>query len=78
MNATAELKIRIMEYIDSADERLLRMIQALAESYREGEIEEELPFTHKKELDKRIERYNSGQTHFYSWEEVLEKLNTTE
>lgn len=70
MATTIELKNRLLEYIELADDRLLRMMQALAESYQK----EELPASHKKELDKRLERYAHGQTHFYSKEEVLHKL----
>lgn len=69
MTASIELKNKVLEYIEEADDRLLRMIQALAESYRE-----ELPITHKSELDKRLERYSDGKTKFYSWEEVLDKV----
>lgn len=59
-----------MEYIEQADDRLLRMMQALAESYQE----DELPVSHKMELDKRLEKYAQGQTRFYTREEMIQRL----
>lgn len=35
----------------------------------------ELPLSQKKELDKRLERFNKGETSFYTWEQVEQKLS---
>jgi putative addiction module component (TIGR02574 family) len=54
---------------------LLRLIEALALSYQEDEPEEKLTDVHKKELDRRLQRYNEGKTVFHTGEEVEAKLD---
>lgn len=71
MAATIDLKNKVLEYVEEADERLLKMIYALAETYRE---DEGLSVSHKRELDIRLEKYNRGETRFYSWNEISDKI----
>ncbi len=79
MDTTVDLRSRVLKYISSADDKLLRMIQALAETYQseDDNIEQELTESQKQELDRRLERYARGETQFYTWEEVEAKLNET-
>lgn len=41
--ATVDLKRSVQDYVDSADDRLLKMIKALAETYWEGGPSTKLP-----------------------------------
>jgi putative addiction module component (TIGR02574 family) len=73
MSSKSDLKNKVLEYIHSADDRLLHLIQELAESYqKQGSIE--LTDAQKDELDKRLERYTRGETEFFTWEETKAKI----
>lgn len=75
MEKTVDLRSRVQDYIDMADDRLLRLIEALTVSYQEEDEEEfELTDVQKRELDRRLQRYKEGNMKFYTWEEVEEKL----
>lgn len=63
-----ELKDSVLQYINSADERLLKVVKAVIESYQENEIVSYTvngnPLTrnqYKIELTKAIEEINSGK-----------------
>lgn len=73
MNKKDDLRKKVIEYISSADDRLLHLIQELAENYQTQE-EMELSQAQKDELDKRLERYKKGETQFYTWEETKAKI----
>lgn len=73
MSGKSDLKNKVLEYIDSADERLLHLIQELAESYQKLESFD-LTDAQKDELDKRLQRYNRGETKFFTWEETKAKI----
>jgi hypothetical protein len=75
MDTTIDLKNKVLKYVNSADERLLRMMQALAESYQIEETNEPtVPDWFYEELDERRERHLKGESKSYSWEEVKESL----
>lgn len=73
MSGKSDLKNKVLEYIDSADDRLLHLIQELAESYQKLESID-LTDAQRDELDKRLERYKRGETEFYTWEETKAKI----
>ncbi|PKP25856.1 MAG: hypothetical protein CVU03_05855 [Bacteroidetes bacterium HGW-Bacteroidetes-2] len=73
MNKNNDLRKKVFEYIHSADDNLLHLIQELAESYQKQE-EVELSQAQKDELDKRLERYKTGETQFYTWEVTKDKI----
>lgn len=76
MDTIVDLRSRVLKLINSADDKLLHMIQILVETYQsEDNREQELTESQKKELDKRLERYARGETRFYTWEEVEAKLD---
>ncbi len=71
-----DLRNRVLQYINTADNKLLNMMKALAESYQsEEEISNELTEAQKKELDKRLERIEKGEVQYYTWDEVKNQLN---
>ncbi len=72
-----ELKDSVLQYINSADERLLKVVKAVIESYQEDEIVAYTvngnPLTrnqYKIELTQAIEEINSGK---FMSQEDLEK-----
>jgi len=79
---TMELRHKLLQHINTADERLLRIVNAVFESYRESAVQEEgeeieasvLTADQKAELDIRRERHLSGESKSYSWEEVKKNL----
>ena len=77
MSATVDLRNRVLSYINSADDRLLRMMQALAESYKEDEEESLLTTAQEEELDRRLERHRRGETKFHTWEEAKAKIKNS-
>jgi putative addiction module component (TIGR02574 family) len=73
MSSKSDLRNKVLEYIHTADDRLLHLIQELAESYQKQEGIE-LTEAQKAELDKRLERYKRGETEFFTWEETKAKI----
>jgi putative addiction module component (TIGR02574 family) len=73
MSTAINLRNKVLDYISSADDRLLRMIQTLAENYQEKE-KSVLTKAQKDELDRRLERYERGETKFHTWEEAKAKI----
>ncbi|WP_233194467.1 addiction module protein [Aquimarina sp. I32.4] len=63
-----ELRSLISEYVNTADERLLKIVKAVMESYHEDEftITEE----QYKIIDQRRERHLKGKSKSFTWEEV--------
>lgn len=51
------------------------MIEKIKAIFKEDQnASYELPESHKKELDSRLERLEKGETKFYTWEQVEQKL----
>lgn len=57
----------------STSERIL-MIEQIWDSISPKDID--ITEAHKKELDKRLKRYEEGKTKFYSWKEIKNDLNS--
>lgn len=75
MDTTIDLKNKVLKYVNSADERLLRMMQALAESYQIEETNEQtVPDWFYEELNQDREKHLRGETESYTWEEVKTRL----
>ncbi|RNA61482.1 addiction module family protein [Chryseobacterium nematophagum] len=72
MDNTLELKERIHEFIDRADERTLKIINAIITS--EESEEEELSPEHKAILDERLQEYRNNPTSGKFWKEVRQDL----
>ncbi len=67
---TKEIKNRIRDYIEHADDRILRIINAIIDTE-----ENELPQSHKDILDERLKYHKENPEDGKSWEEVKSLLN---
>ena len=67
----SEWKYNMLGYIESADDRLLQLVKALAESY-ENKNKPTFPLSEKfyEILDERRRRYLSGESKSLTWEQV--------
>ena len=75
MNMKPELKQTVIKYLENADERLLKMIKSLIESYQEEEEDSStLNKEHYREIDRRREEYLNDPEDTYTWEEVKESI----
>ncbi|MDX1603709.1 MAG: addiction module protein, partial [Salinimicrobium sediminis] len=68
--ASSDLRNRVKEYVDTADVRLLKMIEALAETYHNEAHEPSLSEEQYEILDCRREKHYSGHSKSFSWDEV--------
>jgi len=74
--ATADLKKSVQDYIDNADERLLKLIKVLVETYQEGETDYEISEEHKKILDQRLADHKADPETGKDWTELKSELRT--
>lgn len=77
MESSVDIRKKIHEFIDHADERILRIFNGIinAEKFEE-EIEPIVPESFYKELDKRREKHIKGESKSYTWEEVKTRART--
>ena len=68
--ASIDLRNTVLEYIDKADIRLLKMIKALAESYQNDEQELTLSEEQYQMIDKRKEAHVNEESNALTWEQV--------
>ena len=61
----------------SADERL-RLISALWDSLVDAPEDVPLTDAQRRELDRRLDRYQHGVTHLHSWEDVRARIERDE
>ncbi|MDQ0476425.1 MULTISPECIES: addiction module family protein [Chryseobacterium] len=71
METTLDIRKKIHEFIDHADERILRIINAII--LTEQETAPMNPDSFYEELDNRKERHLKGESKSYTWEEVKTK-----
>jgi len=71
MDNTLDLKKRIHEFIDRADERILRIINAIIAT---EENPEELSNEHKEILDQRLQQHTENPNSGKSWDTVKNSL----
>ena len=65
--------IQMQEILDlSIAERIL-MIEKIWDSIDHSDISS--PISHEQELDRRLERYQKGETTFVSWDDIKNELN---
>lgn len=69
-----QLRDQIHQYVDAADDRLLKLVKAMMDEYFKTEQSLELSPAQKAELDARKERHLSGESASYTWEEVKARL----
>ncbi len=69
------LKKTVLNYIDDADDRLLRMIKALIESYQGEDFgNPEVSEAQYREIDSRRKSYLEDPEDSYTWDEVKESI----
>jgi hypothetical protein len=71
--STIEVKEHLHEYIDQADERMLKLLCPMAQADLE-EREYQLSDTHIKILDERIALHKADPEAGSSWEEVKARI----
>ena len=73
MEATT-IREKLHEYIDSSDEKLIKMMFAMAKEYNEDD-ELDYDFTEDiKILDERRQKRLSGESSTHTWEEVKKSI----
>ena len=65
----------MQHHIAMADDRLLKMIKALVESYQETGEGREISEEHKKILDQRLADHKANPTTGREWSEVMSELH---
>lgn len=71
--STSDIRQNIHRFIDKADERVLRIINAIVEAEEVGG-QPSVPEWFYEELDKRRELHLKGESKSYTWEEVKETI----
>ncbi|HBG39866.1 MAG TPA: hypothetical protein DDZ96_08080 [Porphyromonadaceae bacterium] len=75
MRTTAELRKHLIKRIGSADHRLLRMMNALADSYDPDENDINEPDSdYEKILSQRLEYHKENPSDGKSWQEIKTTL----
>jgi hypothetical protein len=72
MENTVDIKKKIHEFIDHADERILRIINAII--ITEENADQELSAEHKIILDQRLEEHKENPTSGKPWNDVKNSL----
>jgi hypothetical protein len=68
---TTEIREKLHQYVDTGEEKLLKLMLALAKEYNEeDDLEYEFTAEDIKEFDKRRENRLSGESAVYSWQEA--------
>lgn len=57
----------------SVEERI-QMVEAIWDSIEDDTIDLNMTPEQKKEIERRIEKYERGEGKFYSWEEVKQRI----
>ncbi|MCY1663681.1 MULTISPECIES: addiction module family protein [Chryseobacterium] len=75
MDSTVDIRKRIHEFIDIADERILRIFKGIIDA-EEEEDNYSVPDSHYDVINERREKYIKGESKSYTWEEVQEKAKS--
>ena len=68
---TSELKNSVLSYVETADERLLKLMEALAESYKNLDSPSvSLSERQYEILNERRQRHLAGESKSLTWEQV--------
>lgn len=69
--STIKIRKKIQDYIEHADERILKMVYAMLTKYEKTEYSESvLTEEQQLEIDRRWENHKSGKSKSYSLEET--------
>lgn len=73
--STAEIKEKLQHYIETGDEKLLKLMYAIAKEYNEDDkYYNVLDEAEIQMLEERWEKYKSGKGKGYSWDEAKEMI----
>ncbi|WP_288459855.1 addiction module family protein [uncultured Chryseobacterium sp.] len=75
MDSTVDIRKRIHDFIDIADERILRIFKGIIDA-EEEENNYSVPDSHYDVINERREKYIIGESKSYTWEEVQEKAKS--
>ncbi|MDR3696988.1 addiction module protein [Mucilaginibacter sp.] len=65
--------LQLKEILDMSVEDRILMVEKIWDSIDRAQIE--TPNTHEKELDRRLDRYEKGETTFTNWESIRNELH---
>jgi hypothetical protein len=72
---TTSIRQKLHQYIDNSDEKLLKMMFAMAKEYNEEDtLEYEFTTEDIRILDERREKRLSGESTTHSWDEVKKAI----
>lgn len=74
MESTVDIRKRIHEFIDIADERILRIINGIIDVEEQEDNYSAVPDWYYKKLELEREKHLKGETPSYTWEEVNQRL----
>lgn len=74
MESHLEIRKRIHEFIDIADERILRIINGIIDVEEQEDNYPAIPDWYYEKLEIEREKHLRGETPSYTWEEVKQKL----
>ena len=74
MESTLEIRKRIHDFIDIADERILRIINGIIDVEEQEDNYPAVPNWYYEKLEIEREKHLKGETESYSWEEVKQRL----
>lgn len=78
MESTVDIRKRIHEFIDIADERILRIFNGIIDAEEDSELEHpeypKVPDYIYDRIEEEREKYLNGELKTSSWEEVKERL----
>jgi hypothetical protein len=72
--SSAEIKEYLHQQIEVLDDRFLKAIFAMLQSYSKENIDQDLSSGQKKELEKRRQKHISGESKSYTWQEVKDRI----
>lgn len=72
---TIALKKKIVKQLDSADDKLIKLVSALIDQYEESSREESLMTpSQKKEIDRELVLHKKGKQTYYTLEEIKKTI----
>ncbi|MEN1785788.1 MAG: hypothetical protein AAGF77_11700 [Bacteroidota bacterium] len=74
--ATVDLKKNVLDYVNNADERLLKMIKALVESYHDDDTDRISIEQYNRELEASEAQIERGD--FFTQEQVRQRIKEWE
>ncbi|WP_312823170.1 addiction module family protein [Epilithonimonas sp.] len=74
MESTVDIRKRIHEFIDIADERILRIINGIIDVEEQEDNYPAVPYWYYEKLEIEREKHLKGETPSYTWEEVKQRL----